>query len=146
MNYLRIKNTIPFSERLNEWIIERAKSIDYVSGADFDEVSFEDFKEAYLSDGYMKISSLHCENNIFADVSVNIAFRAWHDQVHILLNEGFDYMGEARVAFAQCSELPNEWGLEKQLIMVEVVAQAAYHEKYGDYVPNQREFTKSVFI
>jgi len=27
---------------------------------------------------------------------------------------------------------------------LKVVAQAAYHEKYGDYVPNQREFTKSV--
>ena len=141
LGYLkRIKSTIPFSQRLNDFIIERAEGLRYIDGK-FPELSFEGFKNMYKESGVMQISNEFCENTIFGSAEVNIAFRAWHDSVHLELNEDFDYMSEARVAFAQCAELPADWYFERQLIMVEVIAQAAYHQKTGNFVANQRQFT-----
>ena len=131
-----------FSKRLNQFILERVKGLKYKAIDGLEEGTFEEFKEASERDGFMSISADHCENNIFGNKEVNIAFRAWHDSVHIELNEGFGYMEETRVAFAQCAELPQDWHYERMLIMCEVVGQAAYHEKTGGFVPNQREFTQ----
>ena len=136
----------PFSQRLNNWIIENAEGLNYVAGA-YTEESFEDWKQHVENlGGYLPISNEHCEVNIFGSPEVNIMFRAWHDSIHLQLNEGFDYMGEVRVAFAQCAELPLDWLFERQLIMAEVVAQAAHHEKTGNFVSNQRQFTIEVLI
>lgn len=142
MNYIRLKKEIPFSNRLNEWIRNRVKSIKYIE-VDKDEFdSFEAFKkDAALNNGVMKISTEFCDNTIFGSSEINVMFRAWHDEIHIKLNEGFDYMAEARVAFAQISELPEDWREEKLLIISEVIGQAAYHEKTGKFVDNQRQFT-----
>lgn len=137
---IRFKASIPFSERLNTFILEKAKELKFVSGV-FEEVDFSTFKQETEQNGYMKISSEYCENTIFGDPEVNIAFRAWHDATHLQLNEGFDYMAETRVAFAQIAELPREWEYERLLILTEVVAQAAYHQKTGGFVENQRLFT-----
>lgn len=137
---MRLKSTEPFSRRFNEWILKRVESIPYIQG-DFEDVSFEQFKAESLDNGYMKIDNKHCENNIFGSVDANVAFRAWHDSIHIRLNEGFGYMEETRVAFVQMNELPEDWHEERNLVMCEIIAQAAYHEKYGQFVPNQRIFT-----
>lgn len=142
MNYIRLKKEIPFSKKLNEWIKDRASSIKYKAIRGLKEVSFDQFKEnTRLNGGTMHISSDFCENTIFGDPEINVMFRAWHDEVHLKLNEGFDYMAEARVAFAQISELPEDWREEKLLILSEVIGQAAYHEKTGEFVDNQRDFT-----
>lgn len=135
-----LKPTEPFSQRLNDWIKNRTENIMFVSG-NFPEVDFKTFKSQTANDGYMKISNEFCENTIFGDVETNVAFRAWHDSIHLELNEGFDYMEEARVAFKQIAELPQDWEFERQLILIEIIGQAAYHNKTGNFVPNQRLFT-----
>lgn len=144
MVYSRLKKQVPFSNRLNEWIKERVKTISYFPYEGLEEMSFEDFKSEVKTRGSMPISSDHCEGTIFGDPEVNIMFRAWHDKIHLDLDEGFGYMEEARVAFAQISELPEDWKEEKLLILTEVIGQAAYHEKTGQFIENQREFTISV--
>lgn len=143
MNYIRLKNTIPFSQRLNDWILERVKTINYKESNE-DLGSFEDLKTRYKKDGYLTINNSFCENNIFGSKEVNIAFRAWHDLIHIELNEGFEYMQETRVAFKQIAELPEDWKEEKLLILSEIIGQAAYHEKTNSFVDNQRLFTSNL--
>ena len=146
MNYRRLKNNVPFSARLNEWILKRVKDLPYKAIKGLEEVDFKTFHNESFKNGYMSISADHCENNIFGSEEVNIAFRAWHDWCHIFLQEGFGYMEEARVAFYQCSELPEDWHEEKMLLMSEIVGQAAYHDKTGEFVPNQRKFTAECLI
>lgn len=137
--------TAPFSQRLNDFIINRVKSINYVAGS-FKEMDFEELKRLYLEKGKLYISRDNCQNTIFGSPEVNIMFRAWHDQVHIDANEGFEYMQETRVAFLQAAELPEDWHFEKMLILAEVVGQAAYHEKTGGFVPDQIQFTKDLLL
>lgn len=141
----RYKNTIPFSQRLNDFIIERTKGINYVTFIDLEEVDFNTFKEQTKSLGYMLISENFCENTIFGDKYINIAFRVWHDSIHLELNEDFSPMSECRVAFKQAAELPEDWYFERNLILTEVMAQVAYNDKNnGAFPENQREFTINV--
>lgn len=135
---------VPISKRLNDWIIERAEGINYFAYEGLPEMKFEEFKEETKTRGTMPISADHCENSIFASKSVNVAFRAWHDQVHIEMNEDFGYCAESRVAFKQAAELPEDWGYEKMLIMCEIIGQAMHHDKYNEFVGNQMEFTKEL--
>jgi len=139
----RLKANQPFSNRLNAFIETRAAGLKYNAG-NFPEMDFPDFKKLTEETGYMQISNENCEGTIFGNPEVNVMFRAWHDSIHIQLNEDFGYMAEARVAFAQCAELPNDWHFERQLILCEVIAQAAHHEKTGNFVADQRKFTIEV--
>lgn len=137
----RLKSSAPFSQRLNDFIVSRANAISYLSG-DFKEVDFEEFKFQSIANGYMKIDNKHCENTIFGDPEINIMFRAWHDSIHLELNEDFSPMAEVRVAFKQIAELPQDWLYERQLILMEVAGQVAYNDKHnGAFPENQREFT-----
>jgi len=140
---LRLKASTPFSQRLNDWIVNRTNNLKFTVECG-EEMSFEEFKKATKKHGYMPISGDHCDNTIFGDPYINILFRAWHDAKHLELNEDFEYMSEARVAFAQCAELPEDWHLERELILIEVIAQAASHQKTGEFVENQRAFTINV--
>lgn len=135
----------PFSKRLNDWILKVASDIPYKVVYD-DSVtgSFESIKRYIQDNGVIPIDGNNCENNIFGSKDVNIAFRAWHDLTHIKMNEDFSPMGETRVAFKQASELPKDWWYEKMLIMSEVSGQVTYHDKHGDFVEDQREFTKKL--
>lgn len=135
----RLKKEIPFSDRLNAWISQRVVGIKFEVD-DFPEMTFEEFKADFEKTGVMKISSENCEGTIFGDAYTNILFRVWHDSLHLQLNEDFSYMAEARVAFAQAAELPADWWEERHLIMIEVIAQAAYHEKTNNFVTDQRDF------
>lgn len=139
----RFKKSVPFSRRLNEWIVNRTKDIKFVAG-NFEEVDFETFKNESIANGFMKISNTNCEGTIFGDANINVLFRVWHDAIHIELNEDFDYMSEARVCFKQIAELPEDWHFEKQLLQIEIIGQASYHAKTGNFVDDQRAFTIKV--
>lgn len=137
----RLKSSAPFSQRLNDFIIERVKDVKFISN-NWDELEFEEFKLFTQVNGFMPISNQFCDNTIFGDPEINIMFRAWHDSIHLELNEDFSPMAEVRVAFKQISELPEEWLYERQLILMEVAGQVAYNDKHnGAFPENQREFT-----
>jgi len=132
----------PFSLRLNLFIAEVVSIPHYIVTSDKSITStFESVKEYYDKHGVIPVDGDHCDDTIFGHKSINIAFRAWHDFMHIQLNEDFSPMGELRVAFAQAAQLPDDWYYEKMLIMSEVAGQVAYHDKYGKFVEGQREFT-----
>lgn len=139
MNYIRLKRSVPFSKRLNEWIKERVKDVSIIETED--QMPLDELEAFYKTHGVLYINNQFCDNTIFGDPATNIMFRAWHDLIHIELGEGFDYMQEARVAFKQIAELPEDWREEKLLILSEIIGQAAHHEKYDKFVDDQRMFT-----
>jgi hypothetical protein len=133
-----------FSPRLNIFIASIVPS--YIVTDDKELTSsFEAVKEHYNKYGVIPVDGDNCENNIFGDRNTNIMFRAWHDLMHISLDEDFSPMAELRVAFAQAAQLPDDWMYEKLLILSEVGGQVAYHDKHGDFIEDQREFTKKLF-
>lgn len=132
----------PFSQRLNDWIVQRSSKIDYYV-VDRD-VSPEEIIRYEHSDT-IPISSCYCENNIFGSKDVNIAFRAWYDHVHLKNGFGFDLLGETQTAFAQAAELPHDWHYERNLILIEVIGQVAYFELNKEFVSDQVDFTNRTY-
>ena len=131
----------PFSYRLNAFIIERTKNLKFEAVKNLNEVSFFEFKKNFCIEGKMLISSDFCKNTIFGSEKVNILFRAWHDDQHLKLNLGFDYSEEMAVCFSQLNELPTNWIFEKKLIISEIIGQALFHKKTGQFVGDQIKFT-----
>ena len=144
MNILRLKASMPRSQRLNDFIRERVKSIKY-KAMDRD-VPPEEIGQYQCFDE-LPISGLYCEGTIFADPEINVMFRAWHDYVHLKYNLPFNLEGELEAAFIQCAELPFDWWMEKHLVMIEIGAQTLYNVKNeGSFVEDQIAFTNKVLI
>jgi hypothetical protein len=138
---IRLKKTEPFSRRLNEWIENRVKNIDYhVVNRDVPPDEILKYKGKS-----MPISSLFCENSIYGKPEINVMSRAWHDHIHLSNNFGFDLNGEVKTAFKQASELPSDWHYERNLILIEVIAQVQYALENDSFVEDQRDFTIKTF-
>lgn len=78
------------------------------------------------------------DHTIYGDRSVNWAFRAWHDSLHISLQADFSLAGERIVALEQCRLIGSD--LMAKIIMGEVVGQVEYLNKYGHFPIDQVEF------
>lgn len=140
MKELRYKKTLPFSQRLNDWIIERAERVNYYPvHTDVPPEVLVQFKGQRFP-----VSSLYCEKTVFGDPDINVMFRAWHDDVHLTNDYGFDLNGEVLTAFKQASELPIDWHYERELILIEVIAQVQYALSTGGFVDDQRRFNIDV--
>ena len=77
------------------------------------------------------------DKTVFTDPTVNLLFRAWHDLGHLTLNAEFDYEGERRVATWQAQFLE---GIDKEILMSDVVDQYDYYVQTGKFVDDQRSF------
>lgn len=75
---------------------------------------------------------------IYKDASVNYAFRAWHDALHLQLQAGFDLSGETRVAMEQARQCSSD--IAAAIMLTEVIGQAEYFKKYGEFPENQIDF------
>lgn len=140
MKEIRYKKTVPFSQRLNDWIIERAERVNYCRCND--DVPPEVL--LMFKGKQFPVSTMYCENTVFGDPDINVMFRAWHDDVHLTNDYGFDLNGEVLTAFKQASELPIDWHYERELILIEVIAQVQYAFSTGGFVEDQREFNINV--
>lgn len=83
---------------------------------------------------------------VFGCPEHNIAFRAWHDRVHWLYGQEFNFAGEAATAYVQAWQIVHEYGddIEVQswvaMILVEVIGQALENTLRGGYIEDQRAF------
>jgi len=81
------------------------------------------------------------DNTIYGDASVNHAFRAWHDGLHLKLNAPFTFDGEKTVGLEQARLIGGDtMGL---IIMAEVIGQVEYLNKYGMFPVDQNRFLAS---
>jgi len=78
------------------------------------------------------------DNTIFQNKSVNYAFRALHDNLHVSTGLGFKPEHEIELGRIQASKYS---GLVADIIYCEVALQAEYFLKHGIFVKNQVEFT-----
>lgn len=76
---------------------------------------------------------------IYGDPATNHAFRAWHDAIHLMLNAPFTPDGEAYVARFQANQVGD---LAGRVIWAEIVGQAQYLEKYGEFPADQVAFVR----
>jgi len=78
------------------------------------------------------------DSTIFGDKSVNWAFRAWHDYLHLKLNAEFNEKGETIVAIEQARQLRND--AQGRIITIEVIEQLNYFNKHGHFPVDQLKF------
>lgn len=79
---------------------------------------------------------------VFGDPSVNHAFRAWHDSLHIHMQAPFNLQGETLVAKEQARILSTYGDTYGDIIMIEVVGQAQYLQETGGFPVDQEAFTR----
>lgn len=102
-----------------------------IAPSTFEDLMRLDSKEAIVWSGAS-------ECTIYGDPSVNYAMRAWHDSLHRKLSADFSLAGETRVALEHCRLIESD-GLAR-IIWAEVVGQAEFFERFGQFPENQVEF------
>lgn len=137
----------PFSHRLNDfvvdWFEENREKFNMVDHDEFDDT---DSKTAFtnMKDRFNETGKIHVVRTnfptIFGDSEIYDKFRAWHDYMHVTCNCGFDIGSESIVAVVQASKLPDNWLLEKELIVAQIAGTNQYYKIHKDYVKDHREF------
>ena len=94
----------------------------------------EEVKRKYVETGVLSISSLHNDSELLPG-SINLAFRVWHDFVHIQFNYPFDYEGEYNTWKVQSKGLSY---LARQVLYSEIVLQTAYSLHNGFFPKKQK--------
>jgi hypothetical protein len=121
---------------INNTILKQASKLRYIvkDTAPSDE-------KALFSSTSLVIWNGASENTIFQDATVNYAFRALHDSLHLKTGIGFSPLEEIHLGKLQASKFD---GILADLIHCEVSLQAEYYLKNGVFVSNQVDFTKKV--
>lgn len=95
--------------------------------------------------GRITVWSGASDATIYADPSVNWAFRAWHDSVHLAIGADFSHAGEVAACEAQIASLREQFPrmpvLWSALLRIEVVGQVIALESSGSFVSDQVSFT-----
>jgi hypothetical protein len=79
------------------------------------------------------------DSTIYRDASVNWAFRALHDALHLKTKLDFSPLAEIELGRIQASLYDSD--LMRELMYCEVSLQASHFETTGSFVLNQVEFT-----
>lgn len=147
-NFSRLKNNVPFSPRLNEWLTGfYEKNREVFVFTDFDDFDSSNIKQTlqnhikrFKDTGKTHVWTGKSDNTIFGSARQNHFFRAWHEYVHITKALNFDFVGESIVCTLQCSMLPVDWVLERELITIEILGQNQYFSRHQQFLANQRKF------
>lgn len=102
-----------------------------------------DLVESVRSTGVLMVSMDHNGNTIYGEGEINEAARAWHDWVHYRYGLEFDTLGEVKAAFVQLAQLVRDYGLEYEagaLLLIEIIGQVLYKDKFGSFPADQRQF------
>jgi hypothetical protein len=91
------------------------------------------------SQGIITVWNGGSDLTIYGNPTVNHAFRAWHDKLHIEHMATFDLVGEGYIAKLQANALGGVYG---DIIMAEIVGQAEYFIKNGIFPVDQVSFVK----
>lgn len=143
----RYKASVPFSQRLNDWLVNWAqdKKIIHTESDDFDasdiEGTFQRHRSRYLQTGEIHVWTGQSDLTIYGDPEINWIARAWHDATHYDCNLSYSTFDEIKVGIIQMKELPPEGHFEKLLVHHDVIGQIMYHSEHGHFPLNQRVFT-----
>lgn len=122
-----------FIHTVNSRIMRDASKLDYIVKADAPN-RVQDLK----STRQLVVWSGASDYTVFADPTVNWAFRALHDALHIQSGLGFTIPEEIELGRIQASLYD---GLLADLVYLEVSGQAEYFARHGEFVTDQVSFT-----
>lgn len=152
-NFDRLKPSTPFSNRLNEWVLnwftKNQSLFIFTEDDDFDsdlQATLNRNIETYQKTNKIYVNANNCQNSIYGDEMINLYARSIHEYCHIKYNLSFNFFGESLVANIQASMLPKSWFFEKKLILIDIVGQLQYFHKHKKYVNNQRRFCVDYMI
>lgn len=135
---------VPLNETLNSVIELMADQIDYEI-SDEGLGTYRELVDHMDAGKKLLIYSGGSGSTIFADPSVNHAFRAWHDYTHYTCGYDFSTVGEMFTCNQQITDIINVFGAEVAqecipYLAVEIIGQRLYFKKYGGYISDQRAF------
>jgi hypothetical protein len=147
-NLIRLKQSEPFSIRLNLWLKNWFKQHEqYFEFSDVDDFDLYEQKEylerlktRFSEERKITVWSGCSDNSIFGDSTVNTYFRAWHDYNHIMHNLDFSFESESLVCSIQLAELPSHYNFEKLLLYADIIGQNLYYKQNNEFPINQRLF------
>ena len=95
----------------------------------------------------LPVSNLFCEDTVFTEPHVNVAFRAWHDFHHCILGLSFDLADEWELTLWHLDQLA-EAGLgpqtsEYELLRLDLLGQVILLGVAQRFPINQGEFTRT---
>lgn len=85
------------------------------------------------------------DQSIYNRKEDNFLFRAWHDAIHLKNNLDFSLLGELRAASIHIKEL-NALRAPysvKRAVEADTAGQVLYHEKYKEFVKDQKAFVEA---
>lgn len=144
----RFKDSVPFSQRLNDWLQNWYDSapfkVVFTDVDDFDNENPEQTFKKHLN-RFQENNEIHVwtgggSKTIYGTPKINLIARAWHDYIHYANELNYSTLSEIEVGAIQSSMLPEGWDFEKQLIQADVTGQILYHNKYGGFPEDQRKF------
>jgi hypothetical protein len=138
----------PLARSLNAAILEITKRIlprGYAVAADAPS-TYEELAQLLSTGAPLRVWPGGSEQTIYADPTVNHAFRAWHDWAHWIAAHPFTLEGEQRVAALQCRQLLVDYGDNaltrhwRSIIEAEVIGQAEYRARHHHFPADQVGF------
>ena len=136
------------SKELEAFIIEQAPSHYATADAPADWHALKVWYELWnirLANGECYVIPVFdggCEDTIYSSPRVNHAFRAWHDSLHLILDEDFSLHGEREVAARHvlAAERAGLSWRDKEMLWADTYGQRAYYQQTGEYVKDQAAF------
>lgn len=119
---------------VNYEILNQAKNLVYIVKDDA-----PSNEEELLNSSTLVIWSGGSEKTIYNDKTVNYAFRALHDEMHLKTGFNFSIENEIELGRLQASKYTSS--LMQELVFCEIAGQAMYFQKYNKFLENQYEFT-----
>lgn len=157
-NFSRLKSSEPFSPRLNMWLTNfyqmNKESFIFTDTDEFDSKNISQTlatqMERYQKTGKILVWIGASDKTIFGEnpsgINGNWAFRCFHEMTHISRGIGFNFAGESMVCSIQCSMIPVDWVLERELIQIEIIGQNQYFNIHKCFLKDQRKFAIDYMI
>jgi len=123
---------------INQIILNESQKIKYIVKDDAPNTF-----ESLVNTPSLVVWSGESHNTIFQDKTVNWAFRALHDTVHLATRIGFAPEEEVRLAKIQANKYSkNCQQLIADLIYIEVAEQAKYYKQFNQFLGDKQiQFT-----
>lgn len=119
---------------LNQTVLDLAKGLNYTVKSQAPSTELELFNSPSLV-----VWSGESHNTIYQDETVNWAFRAIHDNMHLKTGLGFSPQHEIEMGRIQASQIDSD--IIAKLFYIEIAGQAEHYLKTGQFVQDQVAFT-----
>jgi hypothetical protein len=121
---------------INQTILRQASRLDYIVKDAAPSTEVELFNSPSLI-----VWSGQSDKTVFQDETVNFAFRALHDALHLKTGLNFTHDAEIELGRIQASKYDSD--LLRELVFCEVSIQAMYHKETGLFLQDQASFTEN---